>query len=82
MDCCWVMVQIRINCHVRRKPTGSIPVQFYFFCYKQTFIKGVPVVHIPKRQHVLIDYTTTNQTYGACCRHSVSVICDEKTYQR
>lgn len=27
--------------------------------------KGVPVVHIPKRQHVLIDYTTTNQTYGA-----------------
>lgn len=78
------MVQIRINCHVRRKPTGSIPVQFYFFATasEQTFIKGVPVVHIPKKQHVFIDYTTTNQAYGAYCRHSVSVICDEKTYQR
>jgi hypothetical protein len=60
------MVQIRINCHVRRKPTGSIPVQFYFFATaSERLSKGVPVVHIPKRQHVLIDYTTTNQTYGA-----------------
>ena len=61
------MVQIRINCHVRRKPTGSIPVQFYFSLLQanKRLSKGVPVVHIPKRQHVLIDYTTTNQTYGA-----------------
>lgn len=47
--------------------TGSIPVQFCIFAYsEQMFIESVSVVHITKkRQHVLIDYTTTNQTYGA-----------------
>nr|DAK10819.1 MAG TPA: hypothetical protein [Caudoviricetes sp.] len=82
MDCCWVMVQIRINCHVRRKPTGSIPVQSYFSLLQVNVYRMVFCCASIQKQHVFIDYTTTNQIYGACCRHLVSVICDEKTYQR
>nr|DAF02994.1 MAG TPA: hypothetical protein [Caudoviricetes sp.] len=60
----------------------SCAVLLFRYCKRTNVYRKCACCTHPKRQHVLIDYTTTNQTYGACCRHSVSVICDEKTYQR
>nr|DAJ99146.1 MAG TPA: hypothetical protein [Caudoviricetes sp.] len=51
MDCCWVMVQIRINCHVRRKPTGSIPVQFYFSLLQENVYQKVCLLYTSQKDN-------------------------------